>query len=193
MFNNNEIIRTKINIDDLYERKNQIDDIKLKHYNKILNRAHSKIKQTSRLRTRDQFCFFLVPEFLIGVPSYDTAACIAYIIDKLQENGFFIKYTHPNLLFISWQHYIDKRKRMDFKKQNGYSIDAFGNPLAENNDSNSKTNDVNNPNSFMLKKKGISTVKKKDDTKFKKISSYNPTGNLIYNTELLKKIEDTLK
>ena len=87
---NNEIIHTKINIDDLYERKNQIEDIKLKHYNKILNRAHSKIKQTSRLRTNDQFCFFLVPEFLLGVPTYDTASCIAYVIDKLHENGFLV-------------------------------------------------------------------------------------------------------
>ena len=45
----------------------------------------------------------------------------------------------------------------------------------------------------MLKKKQITSIKKKDDTKFKKISSYNPTGNLIYNQDLLKKIEDNIK
>lgn len=190
---NNEIIRTKINIDELYERKNQINDIKLKQYNKILNRAHIKIKQTSRLRSQDQFLFFLVPEFLIGVPSYDTAACIAYVMDKLQENGFYVKYTHPNLIFISWQHYIDKRQRLDFKKQNGYAIDGFGNPLGENAENNTSRN-VGDPNNFVLKNKGIVSVKKKeDDKKYKKISSYNPTGNLIYNSNLLKKIEEKIK
>ena len=190
---NNEIIRTKINIDELYERKNQINDIKLKQYNKILNRAHIKIKQTSRLRSQDQFLFFLVPEFLIGVPSYDTAACIAYVMDKLQENGFYVKYTHPNLIFISWQHYIDKRQRLDFKKQNGYAIDGFGNPLGENAENNTSRN-VGDPNNLVLKNKGIVSVKKKeDDKKYKKISSYNPTGNLIYNSNLLKKIEEKIK
>ena len=190
---NNEIIRTKINIDELYERKNQINDIKLKQYNKILNRAHIKIKQTSRLRSQDQFLFFLVPEFLIGVPSYDTAACIAYVMDKLQENGFYVKYTHPNLIFISWQHYIDKRQRLDFKKQNGYAIDGFGNPLGENAENNTSRN-VGDPNNLVLKNKGIVSVKKKeDDKKYKKISSYNPTGNLIYNSNLLKKIEKKIK
>lgn len=183
MFNNTNI---KINIDDLYDRKNKITDMKLNQYSKILNRAHIKIKQTSRLRSQDQFCFFLVPEFLIGVPSYDTAACIAYIIDKLQDNGFYVKYTHPNLLFISWQHYIDKRKRLEFKKENGYAIDGFGNTLVENNNNH---NNNNNPNNFILNKKDVVSVKK-NDTKYKQISSYNPTGNLIYNTDLLKKIED---
>jgi len=182
MFNEN----TKINIDDLYDRKNQITDMKLNQYSKILNRAHSKIKQTSRLRSQEEFCFFLVPEFLIGVPSYDTASCIAYIIDKLQGNGFYIKYTHPNLLFISWKHYIDKRQRLEFKKINGYAIDGFGNTLAENPENKS------DPNNFILKKKDIVSVKK-NDTKYKQISSYNPTGNLIYNTDLLKKIEDKTK
>ena len=104
-------------------------------------------------------------------------------LDKLQENGFLVKYTHPNLLFISWNHYIDKRKRLEFKKTNGYSIDGFGNTLVEKNENNS------DPNNFILKKKDVISVKKKD-TKYKQISSYNPTGNLIYNTDLLKKIED---
>ena len=51
-----------------------------------------------------------------------------------------------------------------FKKQNGYSIDGFGNPLGEDNNNNSSTNDVSNPNNLMLKKKQITSIKKKDDT-----------------------------
>ena len=91
----------KINIDDLYQRKREIDQLKLKVFRKILNRVHSKIKITSRQRSAEQFTFFVVPEFLVGTPRYDVAACIAYIIDKLKINGFNVTYTHPNLLFIS--------------------------------------------------------------------------------------------
>ena len=36
-------------------------------------------------------------------------------LEKLRENGFCVKYTHPNLLFISWNHYINKKKRSIIK------------------------------------------------------------------------------
>lgn len=90
----------KINIDDLYTRKNEIEENKLKVFRKILHRVHTKIKITSRQRNSEQFTLFVIPEFLVGVPRYDVAACTAFIIDKLKDNGFLVKYTHPNLLFI---------------------------------------------------------------------------------------------
>ena len=86
------------------------------------------------------------------------------------------------------KHYLDKRQRMNLK--HGYSIDAFGNPLGENTEEVS-SNDVADPNNFILKN-SKTTVVKKDDKKYKKISSYNPTGNLIYNSNLLKQIEEKL-
>ena len=38
-------------------------------------------------------------------------------MDKLTENGFIVKYTHPNLIFISWQHYIPYYERQEYKKK----------------------------------------------------------------------------
>ena len=93
----------KINMDELYQRKNEIEQNRTKTYQKILSRVHTKIKVTSRQKTTEQFCFFIIPEFIIGLPRYDSATCTAYIIDKLLENGFQTKYTHPNLLHISWK------------------------------------------------------------------------------------------
>ena len=91
----------KINIDDLYEKKRQYDLSKLALFNKILNRIHVRIKTTSRQKADEHFCWFLVPEVIIGVPKYDQAGCIAYLMDKLQDNKFNIRYIHPNTLFIS--------------------------------------------------------------------------------------------
>jgi hypothetical protein len=179
----------KINLDDLYERKNQVEQNRIKIYQKILNRVHTKIKTTSRQRIAEQYCFFIIPEFLVGTPRYDSAACTAYIIDKLQDNGFNTKYTHPNFLFISWQHYIEKNKRILFKKQNGYSIDGFGQPIKDKKKKETSGFTAENANSLMLKKLQPN-IKPDKNKNFKLVSTYKPTGGLIYNTSLLETIRD---
>jgi hypothetical protein len=182
----------KINMDELYQRKNEIEQNRTKTYQKILSRVHTKIKVTSRQKTTEQFCFFIIPEFIIGLPRYDSATCTAYIIDKLLENGFQTKYTHPNLLFISWQHYIDKNNRYLFKKQHGYAIDGFGNRVKDKSldKSNTGARIAIDPNSI-LTKRAIITDKKNEKVKvFKSIQSYKPTGALIYNKSLLETIKN---
>ena len=182
----------KINMDNLFERKRELDQLKLKTFRKILNRVHTKIQITSRQRHCEQFIFFVVPEYIIGTPKYDVAACIAFIIDKLKENGFLVTYTHPNLLFISWAHYYDKAKRMDIKKQYGVNIDGLGN-IVKSKKNVDKTEDPTNLNALIFNKQDIKTAANKTKSDYKQISSYKPTGNLIYNTTLLKKIEDKTK
>jgi len=180
----------KINIDDLYQRKREVDQLKLKVFRKILNRVHTKIKITSRQRCAEQFTFFVVPEFIVGTPRYDVAACIAYIIDKLKDNGFSVAYTHPNLLFISWAHYYDKAKRMDIKKQYGVNVDGFGNLVKSKNDDSKKTTTSCDMNSLMFNNTDVKVGVENQKKDYKQISSYKPTGNLIYNNALLKKIQD---
>ena len=179
----------KLNLDDLYKQKKITQEHKIKIYQRVLARVHSKIKATSRMRNSDKFTFFLLPEFILGVPRYDMAECTSYVMEKLIDNGFMVKYTHPNLLFISWQHYIPNYQRAQIKKKTGVSVDAYGNVITKKN----KKED-NNINTLLLKngskdnKKGI--LKKGGDKNYKEISSYKPTGNLIYNTKLIQSIED---
>lgn len=178
----------KINLDDLYEKKKQSDLNTLHIYNKLLNRVHDKIKTTSRQSKDNQHCWFVVPEIIIGLPKYDNGACIAYIIDKLSTNGFVVKYTHPNLLFVSWKHWIPGYVRNEIKKKTGMIIDGNGNRLDNSEDKLELV--PNDPNSFLFPK----GIKQSEENKknFKDINSYKPTGNLIYNNDLLKKMEDKL-
>ena len=111
----------KVNMDDLYEKKQQSDLLKLKTYKMVLNRIHTRIKVTSRQNNNEQFCWFVIPEVILGAPKYDAPSCIVYVVNELKENGFKVKYTHPNLLFISWKHYIPGYVRSEFKKQTGCS------------------------------------------------------------------------
>jgi len=188
---NGDELRDKINLDDLYNRTRETDDLRRRVYKKILNRTHQKIKYESRQKSTGHYCFFIVPEFLVGTPRYDSASCIAYIMDKLSQNGFIVKYTHPNLLFISWNHYIPKYQRTDFKKKHGYNIDGFGNYVEETKKIENKITDPKDMNSLLLRKSNVQVnVNKKEDKNYTKISQYKPTGNLIYNTALLKKIEN---
>ena len=185
-----EPFNEKLNLDELYERSRETSQTKIKTYQKILARIHSRIKAISRQRNNNKFCMFVIPEFILGIPRYDIAECTNYVIEKLTENGFQVKYTYPNLLFISWQHYIPKYQRNEIKKKTGVAIDGFGNVVRRKNKNN---RDDSNPNSLLLMDKNIKTKDaKKKDSNFKSTSSYKPTGNLIYNTNLLEKIDLSL-
>ena len=174
----------KLDIDDLFTRRQEVLNLRLGIFRKILNRAHKKIKITSRRRCTESYCFFLVPEFLVGTPIYDTAACTAFIMDKLRDNGFYVKYTHPNLLFISWNHYLDKTQRAKFKRKYGYSIDGLGKPLKKKS-----AGPLAKPNADAMLMKGRLVKVRKAPPIYKAVESYKPTGNLIYSKELLKRVE----
>ena len=59
--NEDDINTTKINIDELYEKKQQHDMFTLGSYNKILGRIHNKIRFTSRQYIDNNFCWYVIP------------------------------------------------------------------------------------------------------------------------------------
>ena len=191
---NIEDFSEKLNIDELYEKKRQHDLNKLALFNKILNRIHVRIRTTSRQKLDEQFCWFVVPEIIIGVPKYDQGACIAYIIDKLQQNGFNVKYIHPNTLFISWLHWVPSYVRTELKKKTGIALNEYGQKITDDKQNtqtiteNGETN--SDPNNFMLNLKDPNSQQIKQPKKnFTPITSYKPSGNLVYNDDVLLKIE----
>ena len=182
----------KLNIDELYEKKRQYDLNKLALFNKMLNRIHVRIKTTSRQKLDDNFCWYVVPELIIGVPKYDQGACIAYLMDKLTTNGFNIKYIHPNTLFISWMHFVPSYVRNELKKKTGIVINEYGktiNDMDESDNSAASLQDTNtNPNDFLINKKDNSSAKIIANKKnYTPIDSYKPSGNLVYGDDLLSK------
>lgn len=175
----------KLNIDELYSKKQQQDLNVLKNYNNILLRIHNKIKYTSKNMLNENCCWYVMPEMILGVPKYDHRDCTAYVIEKLRDNGFIVRYTHPNLLFISWKHWVPAYVRSEIKKKTGNSIDENGNIINEENSANSATTPaVNSEHMLFSNNKSIKTNAKD----YKDIKTYKPSGNLIYNNSLLEKI-----
>ena len=174
----------KINIDDLYETKKQNDLNKLALFQKILNRIHVRIKLTSKQKHTEQFCWYVIPEVILGVPKYDQAECIAYILDKLKENKFMIRYFHPNTILISWQHWVPSYVRNELKKRTGIVINEYGEKIADvqgSNEIKALTQGDNINNIFLNSKESTNTKPLK---KFTPINSYKPTGNFIYKDDL---------
>ena len=175
----------KVNIDELYEKKQRRDQKQLAIFNKILNRIHKRIKFTSNNKSNDKHIWFTVPEYIFGEPVYDQGDCIGYLVNKLEENGFHVRYVHPNTLFVSWKNWVPSYIRTEIKKKTGLIIDEKGNLVektdGEDGDTNSKIlNDNNNPN-------------QKQKKEYTPINQYKPTGNLVYNPEMLENLEKKIK
>ena len=69
-------------------------------YDFILKKCHSRILYNSGLQRT--YCFYQIPEFVIGIPLYDITELRNYVINSLKTNGFEILYIEPNWLFIYW-------------------------------------------------------------------------------------------
>lgn len=191
----NEDESLKLNLDELYNKKQQQDLNVLNNYNKILQRIHNKIKYVSKNVVNDNCCWYLMPEMVIGVPKYDYKDCTAYTIDKLRANGFIVRYTHPNLLFISWKHWVPTYVRNEIKKKTGNVIDEYGN-IINNDDNNNNTNMTNalenkdaKDNLLFSNNKQIKNINTSSSKEYKDVKSYKPSGNLIYNNSLLEKLQ----
>lgn len=78
------------------ERKNKKNDC----FDKVLERCHRKILQTSQQNKLN--CFFEVPEYMFGFPIYDINECITYVIHALKSNGFLTLYYFPRYIYVSW-------------------------------------------------------------------------------------------
>ena len=207
---NEEEFSDKINLDDLYSKKQQSDLNKLHVFNKILNRVHNKIKLTSRQHNSQHCCWYVVPEMILGVPRFDHASCITYLVEKLQDNGFIVKYTHPNLLFISWNHWIPGYVRNEIKKKTEITVDGLGNRVQKHSNQQGgngsmkkltfQTNEPEDPNNLLFqhnkmkgKNNGDNGKKNgKNNKDYKSIDSYKPSG-IIYDNKFITSLRDKFK
>jgi hypothetical protein len=182
----------RLDLDELYEKKQQYDKQQLDLYNRMLAKIHTRIKTISRQSVTQQYCWYVVPETIIGVPRYNQASCIAYVVDQLKQNGFSVRYIHPNTLYICWKHWIPSYVRTQIKEKTGITIDEFGKIIEQKK---SIENDMEGGDHLLANidnsGSGSSSARRRgggggasagsgSDKKYKPINTYKPTGNLIY-------------
>ena len=91
-----------IDISDLHKKARELKERKIKIYDEVLQKCHHRIKLVSKLTPLNQWCFYIIPKVVFGIPLYNLAECVEYLVRLLTENGFKVAYTHPNLLLITW-------------------------------------------------------------------------------------------
>ena len=106
-------------MNDLHNKQNEKNLKRLEIYDSVLVKCHERIKYNSNFEKT--YCFFQIPEFIIGTPLYNINEMRKYIINSLKTNGFNILYIDPNWLFISWGHVNNEKsisKKFKEKKKN---------------------------------------------------------------------------
>ena len=91
---------SQIDMKELYATINAKTLRRMELYDSILKKCHSRILYNSSLQRT--YCFYQIPEFIIGVPLYDIVELRQYIMNSLKTNGFELLYIEPNWLFIQW-------------------------------------------------------------------------------------------
>lgn len=184
LFNEDDDKVQKINIDELFEKNKQKDLKQLSIFNKILNRIYKRIQHTGKTK-KDLFIFYTVPEYLFGEPLYNQGDCIGFLVAKLESNGFEIKYMHPNSLFISWKNHVPSYVRNEIKKKTGVVVDQKGNVISKEEEEEDNNGD---PTSRLLNDK-TKTDPGKPKKEYTPIDNYVPSGNFIYNDDMIKRID----
>jgi hypothetical protein len=126
----------KINAFELQKKQYNKELSRIKIYEKILEKCYYKIKSSSN--NENTYCFYVIPEYILGVPIFNLTNCVIYLIKKLRENGFICKYCHPLNLYISW-----------------YSDESY--PLLTN-DSNLVDNKINEKKIYKKPKKSYKNI-----------------------------------
>lgn len=95
----------KLNLSDLYERRQSRDKARLKAYNQILTNIYHRVRTVSRIPNNECYTLYTIPQFILGLPRLDLEDCVVYVVYQLRNAGFVVRYTYPSLIYISWEHH----------------------------------------------------------------------------------------
>lgn len=152
-----------IDISELHKKTRNQRDKKIKIYEEVLKKCHHRIKLVSKLTPMNQWCFYLIPKVLFGMPLYNLAECVEYLVRMLSDNGFKVAYTHPNLLLITW-----------FENDSGQG-GQYPNLVNMEKSVNKTRSRITNSSSI--------------NQNYRSIDSYKPSGNLVYNQNSFNLLE----
>lgn len=95
----------QLNPSELYDKRRTKDAGRLRAYNKILEQIYNRIRTISKLPNSQCFLLYTVPPFILGLPKLDLEDCVVYLIYQLRHAGYEVRYTPPNMIYISWLHH----------------------------------------------------------------------------------------
>lgn len=95
----------QLKVSELYNKRQSRDEARLRAYNQILEQIHNRIRVMSKLPGNACYLMYTIPPFIFGLPKIDMEDCVTYLVYMLRTSGFEVRYTYPNLVYISWRHH----------------------------------------------------------------------------------------
>jgi len=95
----------QLNPAELYDKRKMKDASRLRAYNKILEQIYHRIRVISKLPNAQCYLLYTVPPFILGLPKMDLEDCVVYLIYQLRHAKYEVRYSPPNMLYISWIHH----------------------------------------------------------------------------------------
>ena len=89
-----------VKADKLIKQQKERDERKKITFNKVFLKIEKKIILASAANY--YYCWYSIPEFIIGLPMYSLIECKEYIELTLKKDGFKIEFFEPNIILVNW-------------------------------------------------------------------------------------------
>lgn len=138
-------------IDDINRHSDRKEEMLYKTYNKILKMCYNRIKFEHEVRKKKS-CYFTIPKFVFGSPTYNPKQVAVYIMIKLDKDKYKTDYRptkdvlpkgiHVSVprVYIDWSHSNQikrdklRKKRLEKEKERkkAQKKDRYGNIVPKN-------------------------------------------------------------
>ena len=89
-----------VKANDLINEQQKREKIKIETFKKVFENIEKKIVLASA--GNFYYVWYEIPEFILGLPTYNLKDCQSYVKKKLEENQFEVLEYEPNILLIKW-------------------------------------------------------------------------------------------
>ncbi len=89
-----------VKANDLINEQQKREKIKIETFKKVFENIEKKIVLASA--GNFYYVWYEIPEFILGLPTYNLKDCIKYVKKRLEENQFEVLEYDPNILLIKW-------------------------------------------------------------------------------------------
>lgn len=113
----------QLNIRDVCKTLDKRKETREETFVKILEKCYVKIERA--VSADALFLFYEVPQFVWGSPLYDLNQCIGFMKEKLQANGFLVKYFFPNIVYVSWNKAEIEEEKLQSKLRQAKALDSM--------------------------------------------------------------------
>ena len=97
----------RIDIPHLVKPHQKKSERRLHVYRKILQKCHSRIQTNAD--NGALHCWYVVPDFVFGLPLFNVAECTHYLLAALRDNGFETMLMPPKTIFIDWARHTNAK------------------------------------------------------------------------------------